>query len=408
GKALLYDGRTGERYDKPVFVRLNTEDEFELRDGFPKTPEELFKYRAIILDDLEAEFFTAEQMTLLQRFVSERGGGFLMLGGAESLAEGKFARTPIGDILPVYVDKESEPPRDAAFRLQFTREGWLEPWARLRPNEGAERQRLSELPAFDILNQVRGPKPAATVVATVENAGTTYPALVTQRYGRGRSAALLVGDLWHAGLGNEALQKDLAKEWRQMVRWLVADVPARLEMRAEAQGGGETVRLQVRARDTKFEPLDNATVMLKVARAGAAADAAPLTLTAEASPSEPGLYEISYIPRESGGYRVEATVSDEAGAAIGTVATGWSTDLPAAEFRDLKPNRAQMELLARQSGGRLLTPEELSTFAAELPSKPAAINETWTRPLWHTPWMFLFALGCFIGEWGLRRWKGLA
>ncbi|MDB6172158.1 MAG: putative rane protein [Chthoniobacteraceae bacterium] len=395
-----------ESYDKPVLVRLNTEDEFELRDGFPKTAEELFKYRAVILDDLEAEFFTAEQMSLLQKFVSERGGGLMMLGGAESFTNGKFARTAIGDMLPVYVDKEIEVLSNPALRLNFTREGLLEPWARLRPNEAEERRRLAELPTFEILNRVRETKPAAMVVATVEDAGIIYPALVTQRYGRGRTAALLIGDLWHAGLGNEALQKDLGKEWRQMVRWLVADVPTQVDLRVEPQAG--STRIQVRARDKKFQALDNAVVSLKISRAGAAPDALPLTLNAEASTSEPGLYEAFYIPRESGGYRVDASVADESGSATGSAAAGWSTNLPAAEFRDLKPNRPLMEHLASKSGGRLLKPDELAALVRELPSKPAAINETWTRPLWHTPWMFLFALACFVGEWGLRRSKGLA
>jgi hypothetical protein len=48
---------TAERYDQPVLTRLNTRDELELRAGFPKTPEELYGFRAIILDDIEAEFF---------------------------------------------------------------------------------------------------------------------------------------------------------------------------------------------------------------------------------------------------------------------------------------------------------------------------------------------------------------
>jgi hypothetical protein len=67
-----------------------------------------------------------------------------------------------------------------------------------------------------------------------------------------------------------------------------------------------------------------------------------------------------------------------------------------------------MEQLARQTGGRVLTPDDLDSFSKELPTQRAPITETWTRPLWHTPWMFLFALACFVGEWGLRRYKGLA
>ncbi|MDR3401305.1 MAG: glutamine amidotransferase [Chthoniobacter sp.] len=397
-----------ERYDQPVFTRLNTADEFELRDGFPKTPEELFKYRAIILDDLEAEFFTQDQMSLLQRFVSERGGGLLMLGGMESFREGKYGRTAVGDMMPVYLDAKPESVPAGPLHLGLTREGWLQPWARLRANEADERQRLADLPGFAVYNRTGAAKPAATVVATVSDGHNDYPALVTQRFGRGRTAAMLIGDFWASGLGNEKRQTDLLKAWRQIVRWLVADIPEPVEVRAEPQPDGASVRLQVQARDTKFLPLDNATVTLKVSRPEAPANEAPLSLHAEPSTSEPGLYEASFIPRESGGYRVDASVVNEAGAAAGQSSTGWTSDLAAAEFRDLKPNRALMERLAQQTGGRVLSPDDLASFARELPSHHAPVTETWTRPLWHTPWVFLLALLCFVGEWGLRRWKGLA
>jgi hypothetical protein len=33
--------------------------------------------------------------------------------------------------------------------------------------------------------------------------------------------------------------------------------------------------------------------------------------------------------------------------------------------------------------------------------------ETWTDPLWHKPVVFLLVLGCFLAEWGIRRWKGM-
>jgi len=394
-----------ERYDQPVFVRLKTQDEIELREGFPKVAEDLFKFRAVILDDVEAEFFTADQMSLLQRFVSERGGGFLMLGGMESFIEGRYARTAIGDLLPVYLDRGTVVPPETMLRLKLTREGWLQPWARLRSNEAEEERRLGAQPAVEILNRISGPKPAATVVATVTDGRADYPALVTQRYGRGRSAAMLVGDFWHSGMGEEALVKDLSRAWRQMLRWLVADVPEAIDLRAEPEGSGESVRLQVRVRDRKFQALDNAGVTLKVQPIQGGE---PVTLTAEASPAEPGLYEAKYLARENGGYRVEAAVLDEKGAPLGAAVAGWATDLAAAEFQSLSPNRALLETIARQTGGEVLSPERLETWARELPSRRAPVTETWTQPLWHTPTMFLFALACLVGEWGLRRWKGLA
>ena len=143
-----------ERYDQPVFIRLGTEDANELSGGFPKTAEELFRYRAVIVDDAEAEFFSAAQMSLLQRFVSERGGGFLMLGGAESYGDGNYAHTAIGEMMPVYLDTRAtaEP---GEVKLSLTREGWLQPWARLRTNEqdrkstrlNSSHLRLSRMPS---------------------------------------------------------------------------------------------------------------------------------------------------------------------------------------------------------------------------------------------------------------------
>ena len=53
-------------------------------------------------------FLAPDQAALLQKFVSERGGGFLMLGGMECFQEGKYQRTPIGDMLPVYLDRMEE------------------------------------------------------------------------------------------------------------------------------------------------------------------------------------------------------------------------------------------------------------------------------------------------------------
>ena len=101
------DEEAAEHYDQPVLVRLGTKDENELRDGFPKTAEELYQYDAVILDDIEAAFFTQDQLTLLQNFVSRRGGGLLMLGGPDSFAAGQYDRTPVGSLLPVYVERDS-------------------------------------------------------------------------------------------------------------------------------------------------------------------------------------------------------------------------------------------------------------------------------------------------------------
>jgi len=95
------------------------------------------------------------------------------------------------------------------------------------------------------------------------------------------------------------------------------------------------------------------------------------------------------------------------GAPAGTAETGWSTDLAAEEFKSLVPNLPLLQEIARRTGGRVVTQGELPALARELPSSPAPVMETITRPLWNTPIFFSLALAALLAEWGLRRWKGL-
>jgi len=89
----------------------------------------------------------------------------------------------------VYLDGPADARGAGEWKLALTREGWLQPWARLRLNESDEVARLEALPPFQVLNRVRGVRPGASVIATVTGGrNTQFPALVVQRFGRGRTA----------------------------------------------------------------------------------------------------------------------------------------------------------------------------------------------------------------------------
>ncbi len=225
------DADTAERSDQPVLVRLGAADESELRDGFPKTADLLYGYHAIVLDDVEAAFFTPDQLTLLRNFVSQRGGGLLMLGGPDSFGDGQYDNTPVSELLPVYLSRSPEGQDDAQYRLDLTREGMLQPWVRSRKTEDEERQQLAAMPAFHTLSRAGNIKPGAVVLAdAVDRFGNKSPAPVAHQFGRGHVAALLIGDLWRWGMRRaDSAESDLDRSWRQTVRWLVGDVPRRLD-----------------------------------------------------------------------------------------------------------------------------------------------------------------------------------
>ena len=402
------EDETAEQYDEPVLLRLGTLDKEELRDGFPKTADQLYRYDAVILDDLEAAYFTQDQMLLLQKFVSDRGGGFLMLGGLESFVKGDFRRTPIGELLPVYLDRLSKTPSDQPFRLSLTQEGWLQAWVRVRANEEDERRRLQEMPEFETVNRVHGIKPGATVLATVTQADSEIrPALVTQRFGKGRASALLIGDMWRWAMERQQndQQRDLEKAWRQMLRWLVSDVPRRIEVdaRRKPNDPNRTMQLTARVNDEEYKPLDNATVSIQVT----GPDGKQLELTGDPSDRAAGVYETTYVPRHSGAYRAEVAVTAADGSEVGRRITGWTTEPQTEEFRTLRPNRGLLERIASQTGGEMVSVDAVDDFVSSLRYRNVPFTEHWVYPLWHH-WMVLsFAILCLSGEWGLRRWKGL-
>jgi hypothetical protein len=289
----------------------------------------------------------------------------------------------------------------------LTREGWLQPWMRLRETEHDERGRLESMPAFHTVNRVRGIKPGATVLANVtDGEGRPHPALVAQRFGKGRAAALMIADLWRWGLRREPdHQSDLAKAWRQTLRWLVADLPARIEFEVRRRPGssGGPVELRIEVRDPEHKPMDNASVDLRVI----APDGNELDLRAEASSDRAGTYVATYVPRQPGDYRARAVVAGADGSEVGQQEAGWVAQPAAEEFRRLAPDLALLARIAGESGGDVVPADRLEPFVADLPNRKIPVTDPWIFPLWHQPLVFLLAIACLTAEWGLRRLKGL-
>ncbi|GAB5559133.1 MAG: Ig-like domain-containing protein [Synoicihabitans sp.] len=416
----LYRGFTNAtddtaRYDEPVLTRVNTRDSEELRSGFPRTAEVLFDYDAVILDDVEAEFFTSAQQMLLRRFAAERGGGLLMLGGVDTLASGDYGDTPLAAALPIYLDRRTDRRPVGELTWDLTREGWLEPWTRIRSMETDERDRLTAMPPFLIANGISATKPGATVLASLrDETGQTFPGLIAQRFGAGRVSVLAVGDLWRWGLAGSVEQLDLARFWRQVARWLVTEVPTPVSLRITPSDAGAGMRFTVTARDQEYLPLDLAQVKITVTRAGFDGETetdqnfASVELNGEPTIDAPGRYEAEFTGREPGGYLASVEVNDVEGRFIGRAEAGWVHDPDADEFASLDPNPALLAEIARRTGGELLAWDDLDGLADQLVRAPAPITETHARSLWHNGWVFVVVLSCFVAEWAWRRWKGLA
>ena len=201
-------------------------------------------------------------------------------------------------------------------------------------------------------------------------------------------------------------ESDLDRSWRQTIRWLVGDVPARVDvsLRTKPDSSTSAVELAVRVRDAEYRPLDNAKVTFKVTPPAGES----ITIDAEPDARDAGMYSTTYVTKQQGPYRVLATATSPDGSAVGTREGGWAAQPAADEFARLEPDREFLKTIASRTHGEIVDGDNLAPFVAGLSSKSAPITEPWTSPLWHNPFYFLIAITCLAAEWGLRRVNGLA
>ena len=197
------------------YMRLDVDGPEELAGGFPKTRDELFSYRGIILGSIEAGAFTGDQLRMIGEFVERRGGGLLMLGGSRSFSEGGYAGTPVADALPVVVERVARSLDDlpvARLKVRPTRAGEAHALTQIAGTEAASSARWNDLPVLPSVNPLRTLKPGATLLLSgTDEKRRTQPVLAYQRYGRGKALALTVQDSWlyqmhaqHAAGGHDA------------------------------------------------------------------------------------------------------------------------------------------------------------------------------------------------------------
>ena len=203
--------------------------------GFPKTREELFAYRAVILGSIEAAAFTPEQLRMLADFANKRGGGLMMLGGRRAFAEGGWGGTPVGDVLPVVIESGTKQPAYfAELSVRPTRAGAAFPVTQIAETEDASTHASgTSMPQVSTVNPVREVKPGATTLLNAPDIRRQDQiVLAYQRYGRGKTVAMPIQDSWAWKMDAKVPVEDTthAMFWRRMVRWLVDGVPDQLNL----------------------------------------------------------------------------------------------------------------------------------------------------------------------------------
>jgi uncharacterized membrane protein len=88
-------------------------------DQIPNTLQEYLKYDSIIFSNVSKNLISDGQMTLIEKYVKDYGGGFVMTCGTNITAEGGYSGTKIEEILPVKIIGGDPPKKEKKSRLSL-------------------------------------------------------------------------------------------------------------------------------------------------------------------------------------------------------------------------------------------------------------------------------------------------
>ena len=398
--------RTADNKFMPIVE--DAEDGEALLGGFPRTREELFRFRALILGSIEASHFTPDQLRMISDFVSERGGGLLMLGGHRAYAEGGYAGTPVADVLPVVLDESDGDGEGDFFRetdVRTTRAGATHPSTQIADTEEASAARWLELPPITLVNEIHEVKPGATTLLT--SGDESLIVLAFQRYGAGKSLAFPVQDSWIWQMHADIPVDDQTHEilWRRLLRWLVDGVPDQVvaDVPKDHVELDEPVTLKAEVDDASYEEINTSQVSAWITDPDDQLVEVQLDWTADRD----GEYAASFTPSKEGLYevRIEATT---AGELQGSDTTYFRVTASDAEYYDSTMRAPLLERVAEETGGRFYTTNTVDRLVDDIQTVGGGVTVIEERDLWDMPALLFLVFILVLGEWGYRRARGLA
>lgn len=243
-----------------------------------------------------------------------------------------------------------------------------------------------------------------------DNGRSDIPVLSFQSYGRGMSAVLGVQDSWLWRMDASMPIDDLTHQtfWRQMVRWLVEDVPAPFEIIASPArvAPGEPVQLRAHVNTALYADVNDAAVTATLTDPAGNQQTLPL----EWSLRDDGSYTTRFIPADTGRYSIAAVARRPAGGADSVQMSYGDilVDERGADVSNAELRATLLQRIANETGGKYYSLSEAGRLADDAIYTSAGVTVREVKDLWDMPVVFLLMALLLGTEWAYRRWRGLA
>lgn len=376
----------------------------ELADGFPGKPEDLFAYQGLILGSIESSYFTPAQKQMIEEFVNRRGGGLLFMAGRWALADGGYSVAPFEQLLPVRLPHSAKTFHRDFVPAELTPAGRQSLICRINDDPEKSADHWQVMPDLANYQNAGTPKPGATVLLRMDVSGKHLPLLITENYGRGRTAVLATAGTWRWQMQQPLSDMSQETVWRQLLRWEVAATPSEVvgstpDARLEDAG---KIELRAEVRDKEYLPAGDATVQARIIDP----DGAPHTVALLPSAVTNGLYSATWEATEPGSYVAEISAT-QGTTQLGKDTVTFRRENGLAENFHQEQNRDLLERLAEETGGHYYTPSNANQLPREISYSEAGVTSRELKDLWNMPAVFIALLLLKAAEWLLRRKWGV-
>lgn len=379
----------------------------------PATPEEFDAYDVIIIGDVPATFFSAEQLRLMKDHVANNGAGLLWIGGEYEMP-GSYAASLLADLLPMSsAESISRLPAPIAVKPTALAEalGVL----RLRSPFGAVEEGFwpAELRPLMWAQSLGELKVAGEPLAVDEATGS--PLVVRMRYGAGQSLYVATDEIWRWRYARGELYPE--QFWMQLVRLLArgrlqlddaVDARVRFSVSRRRATVGDTLVVELSIVDQTMltRPPQSVQVSVSVVEGpdGSPVRAEVVRTLALTSTDRPGQYRGTWSPERAG--TLSLKVTEQALADLGLERQVVVRRVDDEMLHPVTDHRL-LEQLSQKTGGRVLAGQELEQLLTLVENRERTTAADVHETLWNTPLALVIALLLLTGEWIGRKMIGL-
>lgn len=393
--------------DLVSFFILRTRDDLQIASTdelslIPFPTRELFQEKLHTFDLVIFQNFNfgpyqmEKYLTSVRDFVKD-GGGFVMLGGDRSFADGGYRQTSIEPLLPGTLPRKDTVDTEP-FHPKLTSDGRSHPITKPLHAHSASEAPLERLPKFHGVNRFKRVRGTSDVLAEHPNeetsSGRPMPVISVAKPGDGRSMAVNTDSLWRWGFetaGSGGTPRTYQVFWNRAIRWLIGD-PAFRDLKLSTPRNiyrvGDTVEIEAKLSESveQTDP-DRLEGGLKLNHLERFFDAGE---TSERSRSlairQNGTSRVQFRDLEPGLYRVGAHLDGPDDTTF-TNKTRFLVVPDNREFRRIPPNIELLGAVAEDTDGistslEAFSPDQLHLQKPDIVQVEASeINEIWHHPL---------------------------